>query len=360
MEMTPKARLLAAIRGEETDHIPFSPFLAYYFESLPPSVREKGQLHYLQQLGADPLLRGSICAYATRSQRCSIKKWQEGDKRYEVISTPRGELRFVYTYMPQARTWFLTGHPISGPEGIPAAIAYFEDLVVEERIQQANEAVRQLGEDGLYMAILGTQTKSAYQYLLEDLVGTENLIYLTMDEPELLGELLSVMQEKDLETVRITAESDVEVCISWEDSSTTNLSPSLYKTYIAPQLSSWCDTLKKSGKLYVQHACGHIRDLLEPMAQQGLAAIESISPPPTGNVPMEHAFSVLPPQVSLIGGIEATHLLNDSVESLLACAEELAALRKNRGFILANSDSCPPGVSEEKLAALAKFSKTLK
>ena len=58
MEFTSKRRLLAAIRGEETDHIPFSPFLAYYFDFLPREVREKGQLEYLKAMGADPLLRG--------------------------------------------------------------------------------------------------------------------------------------------------------------------------------------------------------------------------------------------------------------------------------------------------------------
>ena len=40
MEMTPKRRLLAAIRGEEVDHVPFSPFLAYYFDFLPKETQE--------------------------------------------------------------------------------------------------------------------------------------------------------------------------------------------------------------------------------------------------------------------------------------------------------------------------------
>ena len=50
--------MLGALRGETIDRTPWSPFLAYYFDSLPQEIREKGQFEYLRQMGADPLLRG--------------------------------------------------------------------------------------------------------------------------------------------------------------------------------------------------------------------------------------------------------------------------------------------------------------
>lgn len=356
-DMTPRERLLASIRGEEVDHVPFSPFLAYYFDFLPESTRQMGELAHLQEMGADPLLRGGVCAYAVSSRNCVISHRTEGNKRYETIRTPRGELHAVYTYVEQANTWFLTRHPVADAAQIPAAISYFEDLQVTEKIREANEQIRQLGENGLHLAGLGTHGKSAYQYLLETLMGTENLIYLTMDEPGLLEELLQVMRQKNLETVAITAKSDAGACISWEDSSTTNVSPDLYAAYVAPEIAAWCAVLKEAGKPYVQHACGHIRNLLLPIAAQGVTGIESISPAPTGNVSMQEAFSVLPPQVSLIGGLEPTQMLNDDVDSLLSCAEALLEGRGNRGFILANSDSCPPGVTMDKFTALAKLVK---
>ena len=356
-EMTSKQRLLAAIRGEEVDHVPFSPFLAYYFDFLPESVRKRGELAHLLEMGADPLLRGGICAYESHLVNCSFHQKIEGKKRYETIVTPKGNLYSEYTYVAQANTWFLTKHPVSGSAELPAAIAYFEDLQVTEKIHEANEQIRLLGEQGLYLAILGTHMKSAYQYLLENLVGTENLIYLTMDDPDGLEELLSVMRKKNLETVMMTAKSEVGGCISWEDSSTTNVSPSLYQNYIAPEISQWCSLLWEAGKPYVQHACGHIKDLLIPMAKQGICGIESISPAPTGNVSIEEAFLTLPEQVSLIGGIEPTQILNDPIDSLLEYSHRLIQAKGKRGFILANSDSCPPGVEFEKFAALARLVK---
>ena len=202
--------------------------------------------------------------------------------------------------------------------------------------------------------------RSAYQHMVEHLVGTENLIYLTMDYPDEVRELVELIAAKNRKTVEYTAESKIEACLSWEDSSTTNLSPALYREYIAPEITEWVKILRESGKLYIQHACGHIRDLLLPIAEQGVTAIESISPPPTGNVTMEEAGRVLPPSVGLIGGIEPVQFLQDSVEDLLPYCEKLCAAMKGRGFVLANSDSCPPGVAYEKFQKIAQLVKEIR
>ena len=360
MEMTSKRRLLAAIRGEEVDHIPFSPFLPYYFDFPPKETQEKGQLEYLKEMGADPLLRGFISAYTVRHRECSKTEKVQGNKRYITTHTPKGELHSVYTYVAQSNTWFLTEHPVKGIEDFPAAAALYQDMEIVDNIAEVDRQVEALGEDGLYLAILGAELKSAYQHMVEHLVGTENLVYLTMDYPDEVRELAGLIAAKNLKTVEYTAESKIEACISWEDSSTTNLSPALYREYIAPEITKWNNILGEHGKVYIQHACGHIKDLLLPIAEQGVTAIESISPPPTGNVTMEEANRVLPPSVGLIGGIEPVQFLQDSVEELLKYTEELCAVMKGRGFVLANSDSCPPGVAYEKFLKIARLVKEIR
>ena len=88
--------------------------------------------------------------------------------------------------------------------------------------------------------------------------------------------------------------------------------------------------------------------------------MESISPPPTGNVTLEEANNILPPQVGLIGGIEPVQFLNASVEELLEYVDNVCHRMKGRGFVLANSDSCPPGVEYEKFVKIAQFVKKRK
>ena len=93
------------------------------------------------------------------------------------------------------------------------------------------------------------------------------------------------------------------------------------------------------------------------MAEQGITAGESISPYPTGNLTMEEAAEILPSGVGVIGGIDPVHFLNDSLDELLDYTDRLCRVMKGRGFVLANSDSCPPGVEYEKFKKLAEFVK---
>ncbi len=56
--VTPRQRLLAALRCEEVDRVPWSPFLAYWWEHQAQDVQDRGQAAFLRELGADALLRG--------------------------------------------------------------------------------------------------------------------------------------------------------------------------------------------------------------------------------------------------------------------------------------------------------------
>ncbi len=76
--------------------------------------------------------------------------------------------------------------------------------------------------------------------------------------------------------------------------------------------------------------------------------IESLSPPPTGNVDVWEAQAQLGSQTGIIGGIEPTHFLNLTMQELRTYVETLLDRVNPRHYVLANSDSCPPGVSVEK------------
>ena len=199
--------------------------------------------------------------------------------------------------------------------------------------------------------------KTAYQSLLEEWAGTENLVYLTFDAPEQLGCTLAAIQEKNDRTVRLTAETEADGAIFWEDSSTTNLSPGLYDRYIRPEITCWAAVFREHGKFLVQHACGYIKDLIPLMTAQGIQAIESLTPEPTGNLPLDQIWDGIPEEVAVIGGIDPTILLNATLEELQHHAQRLLDVSQKRRFILANSDSCPPHVEYEKFLMLSRLVK---
>jgi uroporphyrinogen-III decarboxylase len=223
-----------------------------------------------------------------------------------------------------------------------------ERMVIAPNYEAIRHEIDAVGEDGLSMPLISPFLKTPFQALVEHFVGTEQLVYDLEDYPEEVEALLEVMSERAMEAVRFAVESPAEAFITWEDTSTTNISPTLFERYIVPEMNRWGQMVHAAGKLLVHHACGHVEALLPAMAGEVIDAVESLSPPPTGNVEVWEAQEILGPQVGIIGGIEPVHFLTLDLDELRDYVETLLHRVKSEGYILANSDSCPPGVSVEK------------
>jgi len=89
-----------------------------------------------------------------------------------------------------------------------------------------------------------------------------------------------------------------------------------------------------------------------------VAGVESISPPPTGNITIREAREVVGGDFAIIGGIEPTQFLTLSLKDLGPYVEQVIAEGRGGPFVLANSDSCPPGVTVEKFALVAEIART--
>lgn len=356
MEMTAKERLLGSIRRQEVDRVPWSPFLAYWWEHQDSCITGKGQLSFLEELGADPLLRGYKSLFTVKNTACEEIETVKGTKKQTRLCTPVGTLTSVHTYVEQANTWFLTEHPVKTEEDFKI-LAYLADHMVISPDHSLEEEAEIIGGRALLMPQISPFGKSSFQALLEHYVGTEELVYAIMDYPQTVEECLHSMRKQTIRAAEISAASKLESFIFWEDSSTTNISPAMFEQFTAPEISAWADILHRENKLLIHHACGHIRDLLPDMAATGIDCVESISPPPTGNVELWNAQEAIGKTVSFIGGIEPTVFLNSTAEQLETYVHHLLDQMNPQGFVLANSDSCPPDVSLDKFYQVTELIK---
>jgi uroporphyrinogen-III decarboxylase len=142
-----------------------------------------------------------------------------------------------------------------------------------------------------------------------------------------------------------------------EDTSTTNINPAYYEKYILPEINGWCDILHGEGKKYIQHACGHLKHLLPLLGGSKIDGIESVSPPPTGNIEFTDFRDNFPQEKSMIGGIEPVFFENSTHEELKEEVVRLARHCKGTPSIMANSDSCPPGVTRKKMELVSQILK---
>lgn len=356
MEMTVKERLLGSIRRQTVDRVPWSPFLAYWWEYQDSSITEKGQLAFLEELGADPLLRGYKSLFTVKYNACEEIETVRGTKKQTRLCTPVGTLTSVHTYVEHANTWFLTEHPVKTAEDFKI-LTYLADHMIINPDYSLEKEAEIIGGRALLMPQISPFGKSSFQALLEHYVGTEELVYAIMDYPQTVEECLQSMRKQTMRAAEISADSKLESFIFWEDSSTTNISPAMFERFTAPEISAWAAILHRENKLLVHHACGHIRDLLPGMAVTGIDCVESISPPPTGNVELWDAQKAIGETVSLIGGIEPTVFMNSTKEQLEEYVHHLLNQMDWKGFVLANSDSCPPDVVLDKFYQVTQLLK---
>ncbi|MGA9347971.1 MAG: uroporphyrinogen decarboxylase family protein [Anaerolineae bacterium] len=370
MEMTSRQRLLAALRGQEVDRIPWSPFLAYWWEHQPQQIQERGQVWFFKEIGADPLLRGFATPFISSDIHgvdyypdsfynpipgCETRREVKGDDWRVQHVTPVGTLATLSRYSAAGNTRFVVEHPVKQREDYKILSYIVERMVIEPNYEPIQQAIEELGEDGLYMPLISPFLKTPFQALVEHFVGTQQLVYDLVDYPEEVEALLAVMSERAMEAVQIAVESPAEAFITWEDSSTTNVSPTIFARYIAPEITRWGRAVHAAGKLLVHHACGHVRALLPTMAEEAIDVVESLSPPPTGNIEVWEAQEILGSRVGVIGGIEPTHFLNLGLDGLRDYVEELLTQVNPCHYVLANSDSCPPGVSVEKFRLVTEI-----
>lgn len=352
-EMTSKERIVAALTGKPVDRIPWSPFLAYVWENFPAEIQDMGQPAFLKEVGADPMWRGAPCPVTQTQTGVEITNQTDGDIGITIIETPVGSIRCSAKYTAAGNTSFLVEHLVKTEEDLKV-ILWIEENTHFELTDQTS--VREtLALDGLAVGMLIPRGKTAFQSMIEHSVGTEEMAYMLADHPDTVETLVKTMIEKDLEAVRLAAESDYEYFITWEDSSTQNYSPAMYDRFIAPEIKGYCDILAAHGKHYIQHACGHVKGLLKSMKDSGVAAVESISTQPTGNVTLREAREIIGGDMGIVGGIEPTMFLNLSPRQLEPYVYDVIDSCQGGPFVLANSDSCPPGVTMEKFKIVGRI-----
>lgn len=372
--MTSKERIVAAIRGQEVDRLPWCPFFTYWWDAQPESRQKAGQPAFCREIGADALLRGPTTAFTASDvlglaevplgssynlkddlPGCAV--WRTYDERHKFVAweTPVGRLEATLTFSPQGGTWFVSGHPVKTKEDYKTLQWLVERMRIRPFYQEVHAQIDELGEDGLVVPLVSPFLKSPFQSLIEHFVGTEKLCYDVYDFPQLVEQTIALMGERAREAVRLSAESRAEAFISWEDSSTTNLSPAWFRKYVAPEIDEWGRILHAAGKMLIHHACGHVAALLPTIAGERIDAVESVSPPPTGDIEIWDAQELLGGRIGLIGGIEPVKFQRYQGRQFEDYVREILAKTAGRRFLLANSDSCPPAVSEENFRAVGRL-----
>jgi len=317
--MTPRENLFRVFRHERPEWIPVSGHVDPYNQpsrkGMDPElaaalgqVRWSGEstVTFSRYLGLD-IMDWYGAPMRISRRRVTIDRQAEGDITTNVWHTPAGDLREVIRVCRDttgAVSSNRTEHMVKGPDDIPALAAIFEDEVIEpdpEGIVRARQRRQLIGDDGLLMGSMdGTPLGMMYRVYS----GVATLAYLWADAREALRDLFAVMEANYLRRMAAAGQSDIDILVGVDDTSTTAISPEMFETCNMALTDERVRVAHEHGKLYLHHSCGLIRDLLPLYRRTAMDAVHAFTIPPIGDVTVGEGRRLLGDRITIIAGLK--------------------------------------------------------
>lgn len=134
------------------------------------------------------------------------------------------------------------------------------------------------------------------------------------------------------------------------------VSPSMYREFVMPYNRRVVEGVKARYDLPIYvHTCGAIGDRLESIEASGFDGVDTLDPPPLGNVELADAVQRLGKRLFIKGNLDSVNtLLHGTKEAVIEAARERLSLAAPGGaYILSTACSVAPHVNPENIAVLA-------
>lgn len=372
--MSPRQRIMAVLEGRKPDRVPWVPLVGrYYVRSLPamglpietfappekatgPALRESlnlAEIEILRYIGAD-IMRRHVMVWNTRFSKCRpFERTEEDGSVVSGFETPKGT---IWERREERHgTEYISKFMVESMDDLEAYREVIKDSRPEPSYESFIEFENYVGEDGIN-TLSGPLTP--IQEMLQFKMGVETATFAMIDEPERMEALFADMQKLNLDIYRILAESPAKVAITYEDTSTTVMSPDWYERYCMAELDEYSGILHGGGLYHIAHMCGKISLLTGLIARGAFDGVDSVCPPTTGD--LEPGAALAETGKIIIGGLEPSALVRMDREEVVAYTEEkLSQVEAVEGgkerFMLCTGDSTAAGTPVENLTAISDY-----
>jgi len=358
--MTPRERLLAAIRFEGPDRVPVSPRMWRYMLKHDGTQGMDAYLGYVESHGLDPLLAVQIVPLAfvrvSRSApfqdsddvRVTTQEEMDGDTRIvsRRFETPAGVLS-DRTRIPPPRKEFgiapdphVEEHLINSKDDFPA----FKYLVEAWGKRYAVPDIRATIDHIAGRGLLAIGSVSALSDNAGAAYAMEKMMVDCYENPDFVHELLDVFHTPLMGVLKEGLEKGAEMVYSsaYYESMSAGWSPKLYREFFLPLIQQQVDLAHSYGVPYHHYDDGKVRETLPMLREVGVDLVSTIPPPPVGDVTPADARELAGTDVCLNGGIDTVNVMwrgtPADVDARVKEAIEQAALPEG-GYILGTSDS---------------------
>ena len=390
--MTHKERMLATLRGQPVDRLPFVPRLDLWYNAnklagtLPDRLAGASLFDVADELDVgfhavvpnfrdlrgpqDDLDRGlGLYRLRTFPHRTELRDVQrivqhDGDRTFVEYRTPVGSIRTGVLFDDQMRKAGITithicEYAIKEPADYEVVGFIFENAEVVAEYDNYRAFQEQVGDRGL--AIAFTNLAASPVHLLQrELVEPLQFFYEMHDHPDELTRCAERIQIWFDRAFAVTADSPAEVVFSGANYDATMTYPPFFAEHIAPALARQADVLHANGKFLLTHTDGENRGLLEHYVDSRIDIADSICPKPMTSLTVKDVREVFGDRITIWGGIPSVSVLENSMSDrdFEAHVEKLLAdLGRGDHMILSIADTTPPAAKFSRIERICELAK---
>jgi hypothetical protein len=382
--MNDHERVLAAVRGEDPDRLPWVPRLEFWYRArlrrgdMPAGLRGLSLREVTERLGvghyasvpdftdteeefdmADHALgifNHPVLAYRVVLEGVERRITHRGQETVIEYRTPVGTLRTARIFTDEmldggASIPWTSEHAIKGPADFDIAAYLFSHLRVEPRVDAWERRRDMVGDRGVAVAyVIGTACP--VHHIMKELMPVEAFFLAQFDYPEKIDRLAEAMEPYYTSMKRIAAETEAEVLLlggNYDDSITH---PRWFEKHIFPALQGFAEALHQRGKFLMTHTDGENRRLIPLYLRAGFDIADSLCPAPMTRLTLEEIRAGFEDRITIWGGIPSVLLCPDSmgVRDFRASIDQLIERYGHaRRFVLGVSDMVTADASWDRL-----------
>jgi len=364
--MTSRERLLAAYARRPVDRMPCSPRLWAWLLERYGAAGPDEYLRCAAEFDFDPHYTEHIfpLPYNLSCAQCELPGVEQlREERTEngytvlrrVFRTTEGELTDETRFPPADASYGIDPNPIrteylvKSPEDLKR-LPYLIPDKGQADFAAFHAVERKFGERGLVMVNIF----SPLCHRAGDVYPMEELMMAALDDRPFFDALLDLFHREMMTEVRACLRAGIlHIFCNWYyNSLSAGWSPRIWEEAFAPHLVELASSVHAAGGTVNFYDDGKCMPLLELFADCGIDVLQTLCPPPVGDVNLAEAKRRIGGRVCLMGHVDLLYVIQrgtpELIEETVRKAIETAG---PTGFILGTSDSIRNGTPLENVQA---------
>lgn len=284
--MTPKQRMLAVMKGDKPDEVPF----VEYVGMIPRGAEEIWRHVDIKDVGG----LAWVGAWDTDAPNCKLESVETEEDGLQVtrssLVTPEGTLTEV-----KVRGVVLRKRMVADIEDYHVLLAYLRDVRFTGTTARIEQVLADLGDRGLPHVKI---PRTPYQRLWIEYVSMEDLAVHMQEAPELIDEVMRELGRHVIDAAKVTAmvarETEFYHAIICDNITAPMIGPALFAKWCAPYYNEVSDILAEERVDLMIHMDGDLKGLWHEIAKCRHAGIDSLSPPPDNDTSVADALEQWP------------------------------------------------------------------